>query len=376
MKARRVAILAGQLVVGGAERQLYLWLANLDRARFDPVVMTLHPGCGDYWEPVIERMGIPLLRVPRRRNRLARIWQMIRLLRPHSPEIVHAWHLFASPYAGVIGRLLGARATFGSLRGSFASFEHTRAQARLAMGLTGGMIVNSPAAARDLAAAYPAWDGKIHSVPNAVETKVQPRAAARRRWSERFGIPESTFWIGSMGRFDSQKRFDLLLEATAALRQQYGGVNLLLIGYGPQLKELNARAEMLGLSDCAVFTGADASAREWLSALDVFCFPSMDEGLPNVVLEAAVAGVPVVAWRMPFMEGLLDERESMLLVERGNVSQLTEALARLIDDEGLRSSMGEKAQRQAIDRFSLDRYVERLTRLYERSGCYSNSRSR
>jgi len=49
-----IAIIAGQLVVGGAERQLYLWLANLDRERFNPIVLTLHPGYGDYWEKPVE----------------------------------------------------------------------------------------------------------------------------------------------------------------------------------------------------------------------------------------------------------------------------------------------------------------------------------
>ena len=53
-----VVIIAGQLVVGGAERQLYLWLANLDRNRFDPIVLTLHPGHGEFWEDPIRELGI------------------------------------------------------------------------------------------------------------------------------------------------------------------------------------------------------------------------------------------------------------------------------------------------------------------------------
>ena len=44
-----IAVIAGQLVVGGAERQLYLWLANLDQRKYKPVVLTLNPGHGDYW---------------------------------------------------------------------------------------------------------------------------------------------------------------------------------------------------------------------------------------------------------------------------------------------------------------------------------------
>src|SRR6202022_4182355 len=82
----RVAIIAGQLVVGGAERQLYLWLSHLDRSRFEPVVVTLHPDCSDYWEGAIESLGIPLLRVARRRNPLARLLEITRKVRPYRPH--------------------------------------------------------------------------------------------------------------------------------------------------------------------------------------------------------------------------------------------------------------------------------------------------
>lgn len=297
---------------------------------------------------------------------MARILDMARQLRVYRPDIVHAWHLFASPYAGIVSRLVGARASLSSLRGSFESFQQTRMQARLALSLTQGMVVNSPAAAEHVAAAYPSRARKIHCVPNAVETAVRTRAEARRYCTERWGIPEENIWIGSMGRFDRLKRFDLLLEAAAAVRKEQRAINLLLIGYGPQLKELNARAQALGIADSVVFTGSDPEARQWLSALDIFCFPSMDEGLPNVVLEAAVAGAPVVAWRMPFLDGLLQEGESALLVEPGNVARLAETLLAVIRDADLRAALARNARKRALDQFSVERYVERLTTIYDR----------
>ena len=55
----KVAIIAGQLVIGGEERQLYLWLANMYRKRFDPLVITLNPFHNDSWETPIEALGIP-----------------------------------------------------------------------------------------------------------------------------------------------------------------------------------------------------------------------------------------------------------------------------------------------------------------------------
>lgn len=365
MEPRRIAIIAGQLLVGGAERQLHLWLSNLDRRRFKPVVLTLHPGHGDYWEPMIERMGVPIIPVERRRNRIARIFDMARRLRAFRPEIVHGWHLFASPYAGVVGRMVGARTTFGSLRGSFESFQQTKVQAQLSLSLTRGMIVNSPAAAEYVAAAHPRSAGKVHLVPNAVEAIVRSREEARHCVSRRWGLPEGNVWIGSMGRFDPLKRFDLLLEAMAALRKEHRAINLLMIGYGSQMQELKTRAEALGISDCVVFTGPDPEARQWLSALDIFCFPSMDEGLPNVVLESSVAGAPVVAWRMPYLKGLLAEGESVLLAEPGNVQQLTQAMARMIRQPELRVALGRAARKRVLEEFSVERYVERMTRVYE-----------
>ena len=75
-----IAVIAGQLVVGGAERQLYLWLANLDQRKYKPVVLTLNPGHGDYWEKPVESLGIPLLRVPKNANRLLRLFEIVKLL--------------------------------------------------------------------------------------------------------------------------------------------------------------------------------------------------------------------------------------------------------------------------------------------------------
>ena len=76
-----IAVIAGQLVVGGAERQLYLWLANLDQRKYKPVVLTLNPGHGDHWEKPVESLGIPLLRVPKNANRLLRLFEIVKLLR-------------------------------------------------------------------------------------------------------------------------------------------------------------------------------------------------------------------------------------------------------------------------------------------------------
>jgi glycosyltransferase involved in cell wall biosynthesis len=358
-----VGIVAGQLVVGGAERQLYLWLSNLDRDRFRPVVVTLHPDFGDYWEDPIESLEIPLLRVPRRRNRLSRLGTLVGLLRPFRPKLLHGWHLFASPYAGAAGRLLRARASLGSLRGSYGAYRLNRTEALLTEWLTDGLLVNSHAAAAKFEGSGAGRSRKVFVVPNAVENDVADRAAARSRLAQRWGIDTSRVWIASMGRFDQGKRFDLLLDVVAALCSKGHDVQFVLIGYGDRMEALRGQVQVLGLADRVLVAGPDPDARRWLSAFDLFCFPSTDEGLPNVVMEAAVAGVPVVGWRTDFLEELLG-KEATTLAEIGDAHALEGVLAALIADPRERDRAAREGRGRMLANFGVPRFVAALTAVY------------
>ncbi|HYK43221.1 MAG TPA: glycosyltransferase [Thermoanaerobaculia bacterium] len=365
MRPYNIAIIAGQLVVGGAERQLYLWLANLDRDRFNPVVVTLHPDCGDYWEAPIRSLGVPLLPISRRKNPLGRLLEITRVLRPYKPHLIHGWHSFASPYAGAAAMLLGARASLGSLRGSFDAYTRHRAQSVLTEWLTDGILVNSESAAIRLARSGRRRGHRIYTVPNAVEDRTEERARARANLAAKYSINPERIWVGSTGRFESSKRFDLLLDALASLRGRNENVQLVLIGYGEGMETLRSRAESLGVADRVTFTGEDAGARLWIGALDIFCFLSEDEGLPNAVMEAAAAGVPVVAWRTSFLEELLENGRSAILVPAGDLGALDAALRTLIHEPHTRHELGRVGRTHVLENFSVGRFVQGITSTYE-----------
>jgi glycosyltransferase involved in cell wall biosynthesis len=362
---RSVAIVAGQLVLGGAERQLHLWLSHLDRERFRPVVVTLHPECGDYWERSIEALGVPLLRVPRRFNRLARLASVVRVLAPHRPQLLHGWHLFASPYAGAAAKVLGARASLGSLRGSFDAWRRQRAEAALTGCLVDGILVNSRSAGERLAASRGARRKRIFTLPNAVEDRVIERSRARARWEERWGIPDARFWIGSVGRLEAGKRFEQMIELGARLAARGEDVHVVVVGDGERRRALQETARRLGVAGRTTFTGAEPDVRETLSALDLFCFPSADEGLPNAVMEAAAAGVPVLAWRSPFVEELLGGGDGAFLAEPGDFGRWESDARALLRDGERRRRAGEEARRRVLERFGIGRFVAGLTAAYD-----------
>ena len=355
-----VAIIAGQLVVGGAERQLFLWLSNLDREKFSPIVVTLHPDYGDYWEAPIEGLGIPLLRIRHRRFRLARLLDIIKALRPYNPSLIHGWHLFASPYAGITAKLLGAK-SLGGVRGNFRAFKSNFIESQLTLLFADALLVNSKSTFRQLKNTKK----KIYVVQNAVETIKKERQDARAELARLFGLPISLPWIGSLGRLEQGKRFDLLLRMVANFHKEEKNFHFILIGDGPEKASLQILAESLGIIEHVTFTGEIYGASEYLKAFDIFCFASIDEGLPNVVMEAAMAGLPIVSWRVPFMEELLENGEMAFLVDQENHVAFKNALTKLIDSPTLRDSLGRSAQEHMLKNFSVGRFVERMTGIYE-----------
>ena len=360
----RVAIIAGQLVVGGAERQLYLWLANLDRERFQPLVITLHPGCGDYWEAPIEALGIPLVRIPRRSSRILRLVQITRALKPFHPELIHGWHRFSSMYAAAAARLLGAK-SLGGIRHSFSEFRRHPLETKLLLNLLDGLISNSSAVAEQLEAVRRRGKPAVFSVQNGVEIQTGDRAAARERIARQFGIPIQPLWLGSIGRLERKKNFDVLIQLSAELKNDLPDFRLLLIGDGPERPHLEAYTKELNISDRVIFLGEQPGAGAWVGALDIFCFASSDEGLPNVVLEAAAASLPVAAWRMPFIEEILEDKKMTLLADPGDISSFRANLQALCRSKPLRSVLGQAASAHVQAHFSLDRYIRRMSEVYE-----------
>ena len=357
-----IAILAGQLVVGGAERQLYLWLANLDRERFNPIVLTLHPGFGDYWEKPIEDLIIPLFRINQRNNRISRLREIQQILQPFQPQLVHGWHLFSGAYASLVAPHFKAKSLVG-IRSSFESIQNSL-ELRIAQYFADAFIVNSESAAARIKSEKPSIR-HVYVVPNAVIADFESRETVRQRLIRELGLRPDALWLVAVGRLEQLKHFDELLEVAASLRDKQCNFHLILIGGGPEESALIQLSQQLHLEDCVRFTGEIPNAIRLLKGFDIFCMTSFLEGLPNVVMEAAAAGLPIVTWQLPFYEELLTPGETALMAAPGDRASFEQAVQAFINDQHLRERLGAAAQAQVTEKFSLDHYIQNMTKVYE-----------
>lgn len=137
--------------------------------------------------------------------------------------------------------------------------------------------------------------GKFSILHNAVDLQeFTYREVARRGIRRELGIREDAFVMGHVGRFNQQKNHAFLVDVFAEVVKKRNDAMLLLLGKGELLEDVRRKAEFLGLSDRVVFAGVRRDAAVCYSAMDMLVFPSLYEGLPNVVIEAQANGLPCI----------------------------------------------------------------------------------
>lgn len=166
--------------------------------------------------------------------------------------------------------------------------------------------------------------------------------------------------VGSIGRLDEQKGYDLLIEALPSLPD----VTAVLVGDGPAREQLEAHATERGVSDRLIITGWQADARRYLGGFDVFALPSRYEGFPLSMVEAMLAGVPVVASDVGSVSECVLDGETGVVVSADDGNLLTEAIQTLLESAELRTRMGERGRDRAKSLFTVDVMARSYERLY------------
>lgn len=136
----------------------------------------------------------------------------------------------------------------------------------------------------------------------------------------------------SAGRLSAEKGYDVLLEAVAAVQRRRGEcLTLRLYGEGPELPALQRQARSLGLGDCVEFMGHVPDLEPCYRQADLFVLPSRSEGLPNVLLESAMLGVPILATSVGGIPDLFERDAEAVLVPSNSVTVLSQAIEDFLD---------------------------------------------
>ena len=208
---------------------------------------------------------------------------------------------------------------------------------------------------------------KIEVIPNGINIEEVTTILTKYESRIELGLPEEIPIILFFGSLVPYKGPDILLKAFKLVKMEFAHVKLIFAGRGPMLPELTAMANDMGLAEDVIFTGfvEDDEKPLYYKSADIFCLPSttMAESFGIVNLEAMASGIPIVSSNLGGIPDVVKHGENGLLAEPYHVEMVAENLLLLLQDEDIRSKMGEDGK-QKVKNYSWDKITTETEQLY------------
>ena len=179
-----------------------------------------------------------------------------------------------------------------------------------------------------------------------------------------YGIPEDAFVVGWVGRMTGIKDTGAVVDIVRAARDRGVNAVLCMVGDGPEREVLEQLAHKLGVARYCYFVGYQSDVAGYYRLFDAFLLPSVNEGTPVSAIESLASGTPVVANRVGGVPDVVRDEVDGFLVEPGDTDAATARLAELAADPLLRARLGESGRSRVLERYSVERLVDDVDRLY------------
>lgn len=282
-------------------------------------------------------------------------------------DVVHTWLPLANMYGSAAARLAGVPRIVTSVRSlnpgrypQWCQWWYRPADV-IAARLADVVTVNARSLARDHGRWAVRSPQRIVVVPNGCELR-EPDAHAAHWLRHLLGVPADTALLGNVGRLAVEKDHATFLRALAALEGQHRRVHAVLVGDGPSEPALRALADTLGVARHLTFMGARDDARRVIAGLDLLVLTSTIEGFPNVLLEAAMLGVPLVSSNVGGVSDLVNEPAA--LFPPADPEAAAAAICAALDDRAGTAARTERLRERSHTEFGADRMVQRWLALY------------
>jgi glycosyltransferase involved in cell wall biosynthesis len=206
----------------------------------------------------------------------------------------------------------------------------------------------------------PGMKSKVSLIKNGI-APVDFKTREEARTELELYIPDGHFLIGGIGELHQNKNW---LAAIHAITNLPHHLYLAIIGSGEEYESLKQHAEQFGVSNRVHLLGYVPDADSYLRAFDIFLLPSKKEGLPYVLLEAGLAGLPVVASDLPGNHDIIESGVTGFLIEP-TPRIIATSVEMLMRDEGMRRRFGSALQEKVMEAFSIHKMVESTFELYD-----------
>jgi glycosyltransferase involved in cell wall biosynthesis/cytochrome c556 len=398
-RPQRVLMVTSTLAVGGCERQMLTTAEGLAARGYQLQIFELAEIPAQFgFEAEFWKLGVQSLRAcdfyddilwradERTGHVLARFSALLdhvdivqlgkalrRAIEEFQPDIVHCWSDPANIIGGLVANEVGVPRIVLSHRNVPPSREavsrpdlYREAHRHLMQQPNVAVLSNSDTNRVDYERWLDAPRGAINLVyngfsPRSIHIRGRRESALCRR---ALGLNEDALVVGAVMRFVAEKDPILWLDTAAAIGAQRQAVRFLLAGYGELADCVAGKVQALGLADRVILPGPTLDVGSIYGAMDLFLLTSRREGVPNVLIEAQAAGVPVVAPRVGGVTEAVLHGKTGLIAEDRSVAGLASAVLTILANRYWEQSASVYGPTFVAERFGQARMVDETIALY------------
>lgn len=359
LENKRVIFVFGSLDLGGAERQGLLLAEGLKSKFGDDVKIWGIPKGSGRISRLCEEKGIPWrgLDFNWGKTGFTRVISLTKLaltLRRERPDIILSYTTIPNLACGIVWRYSGARLFVWNQRDE-GLLLNKKWWHRLAVGRTLHFLCNSGAGRAFLESFYGVESKRISLIHNGIILGMP--AASREEWRQRLSLTEETPVACMLSNIHRNKDHETLLRAWAIVHGHWTvepkPVLLLAGRIDEDIEPL--RKLVCEMGESVRFLGSVDDVPGLLTAIDLCVHSCRSEGLPNAVLEAMAAGVPVVATDIPGIREAVGDDSVALLSPPGDADIFSKNIIQMLRNEEIRASAGEKNPRRIANEFSMEK---------------------
>lgn len=346
---------------GGAERLLVNLLEAYDRERFEVAAVSLYPESETILEREIKEKGFNVYFLNKHRGPDPRMLpQLYHLFRSYRPHVVHT-HLYVLRYVLLPALLCRVPVIVHTVHNVAQKEVDKIGKAVHWVAFRVGSVVPVSISQEVANTVHTVYGRGVYTpvIYNGIPTERFISRAKRDNAAEKKDLI-----LLHVGRFAPQKNHLLLIEAFALAINECPEMQLWLVGDGELKAAIQKKVMEMGLEGKVLFLGLRNDIPKLMAESDLLILSSDYEGVPLVVLEAMAAGKPVISTAVGGVPELVVDGITGFLVPPGQPEALAQAILKLATNPELRQSMGEAAQRRAVELFDISRTAREYEKLY------------
>lgn len=359
---KNIALIIGQLSLGGSEKQLYLLAKGLKKIKYNVSIIVLS-STSDPYGNMLKEIGVNVVCFKRRLPYFD-IFRMARIRKKLIEEninIIYSYSLTANFYSFFSTFFLKNIIFISGSR----NIEIDRS--RLLKFLDDIIIRKSKALITNSKSNLDYLKG-ISYKPNSINGFVIKNGIdiTPQKNKNRKNLKQK-ITIGTVALFKKQKNYSLFIDLCKSISLKYDKINFISIGYGPEFEKMELYAKENNLDEKLKFLGNNMDAGKIMEKnFDIFILTSYKEGLPNVVMEAMSFGIPVVSTNVGGVKELIEHKKTGFLVPSNDLEGLVYYCSQLINSPTLRHQIGNAAIGFIKDQFSSGKMVNEFEAVFDK----------